>query len=87
MRVPKEILAAAADRAVARVDRVLGKKASGELAEVADAVLVKLGHDAERRQRRRAVKRSLKKAAKAAAVVGAGAAAVVAVRRAVRGRT
>ena len=86
MKVSKEILAAVADQAAARVAKVLGKKANRELAEVADATLVKLGHDAERRQRRRAVKRSLKTAATAAAVVGAGAAAVVVARRAVRAK-
>jgi phage tail sheath gpL-like len=81
MKTPKETLAAAANLTLGRAEKVLGKKTTRDLVEAADRTLVELGHDAERRQHKRAVKRTVKKAVKAAAVVAAGAAAVVAARK------
>jgi hypothetical protein len=86
MKPTREGLTAVVRRTAARAERMVGKQTARELAEAGDEALIRLGHDAERRQRRRAVRRSLKQVAKTAVMVGASAAVVLAARNATRGR-
>jgi hypothetical protein len=60
-------------RTAAVLATVAGKKAAKQVALAADAMLIKLGAAAKRRQRARKAKSALKTAGKLALVVGAGA--------------
>jgi hypothetical protein len=62
------------------------KAAAQRLAQVTDAVLVEVGHAAEKRQQKRAIRAGLRKAGKIALVTGATAATVFAARAVARRR-
>ncbi len=85
MKFTKAGVTAVLKQTAARAEHMVGKETARELAEAGDEALIRLGHDAERRQHRRAARRSLKRVAKTALVLGASAAAVLAARNATRG--